>query len=55
MATAIENLDKHLRLAVRQLEIISGTVAEIPDSTFELVDQIYGLLLSLTQPGSPEK
>ncbi len=45
MATAVENLNKHLQLAVRQLKIISGTVNEIPD---ELVDEIYGLLLSLT-------
>ncbi len=37
MATAVENLNKHLQLAVRQLKIISGTVSEIPDSTFELV------------------
>ncbi len=55
MATAVENLKKHLQLAVRQLKIISGTEAEIPDSTFELVDEIYGLLLSLTEPGSLEK
>ena len=55
MATAVENLNKHLQLAVRQLKIISGTVAEIPDSTFELVDEIYGLSQSLTEPGSPEK
>ncbi len=55
MATAVENLNKHLQLAVRQLKLISGTVAEIPDSTFEIVDEIYGLLLSLTEPGSPEK
>ena len=55
MANAVENLNKHLQLAVRQLKIISGTVNEIPDSTFELVDQIYDLLLSLTEPGSPKK
>ena len=55
MATAVENLNKHLQLAVRQLKLISGTVNEIPDSTFELVDEIYGLLLSLTEPGSPQK
>ena len=55
MATAAENLNKHLLLAVRQLEIISGTVAEIRDSTFELVDQIYGLLISLTDPGIPRE
>ena len=51
MATAVENLNKYLQLAVRQLKIISGTVNEIPDSIFELVDQIYDLLLSLTEPG----
>ena len=55
MATAVENLNKHLQLAVRQLELISGTVDEVPDSTFELVDEIYGLLLSLTEGESPEK
>ncbi len=37
MATAVENLNKHLQLAVRQLKMISGTVNEIPDSAFELV------------------
>ena len=41
MAAAVENLNKHLQLAVRQLKMISGTVIEIPDSTFELVDDIY--------------
>lgn len=55
MANAVENLNKHLQLAVCQLKLISGTVIEIPDSTFEIVDEIYGLLLSLTEPGSPEK
>ena len=55
MGTAVENLNKHLQLAVRQLKLISGTVIEIPDATFEIVDEIYGLLLSLTAPGSPEK
>jgi len=30
MATAVENLNKHLQLAVRQLKIISGTLNEIP-------------------------
>ena len=55
MVNAVENLDKHLQLAVRQLKIISGKPIEIPDSTFEIVDEIYGLLLSLTEPGSPEK
>ena len=43
MATAVENLNKHLRLAVRQLKLISGTVTEIPDFAFEIVDEIYGL------------
>ena len=52
MATAVENFNKHLQLAVRQLKIISETVNEIPDSTFELVDEIYDLLLSLTEQGS---
>ncbi len=55
MATAVENLNKHLQLAIRQLKLISGTVIEIPDSTFEIVDEIHGLLLSLTKPGSPKK
>ena len=62
MANAVENLSKHLQLAVRQLKLISGTVIEIPDSTFEIVDEIYSLLLSLTEtgespiePGSPKK
>ncbi len=55
MATAMENLNKHLQLAVRQLKIITGTVIEIPDSTFDIVDEIYGLVLSLTEPRSPEK
>ena len=60
MATAVENLNKHLQLAVRQLKIVSIPDSEIiPDSsrssTFELVDQIYDLLLSLTEPGYPKK
>ena len=55
MTTAVENLNKHLQLAVRQLRLISGKPIEIPDSTFEIVDEMYGLLLSLTEPGSPEK
>ena len=38
---------------MRQFKIISGTVNEIPDSIFELVDQFYDLLLSLTEPGYP--
>ena len=55
MANAVENLTKHLQLTVRQLNLISGKPIEIPDSTFKLVDEIYGLLLSLTKPGSSEK
>lgn len=55
MASAVENLNKHLQLAVRQLKIISGKPIEIPDATFEIVDEIYGLLLSLTEPGSPKE
>ncbi len=35
MATAVENLNKHLQLAVRQLKKVSGTVSEIPDTTFD--------------------
>ena len=53
MVDAVENLNKHLQLAVRQLKIISGKPIEIPDFTFEIVDEIYGLLLSLTEGGSP--
>ena len=49
MATSVKNLNKHLQLAVRQLKLISGIVAEIPDSTSEIVEEIYGLLLSLTE------
>ncbi len=52
MANAVENLNKHLQLAVRQLKLISGTVIEIPDSTFEIIHEIYDLLMSLTEPGS---
>lgn len=56
MATAVENLNRHLQSAVRQLKIVSGIVNEIPHSTFELaIEEIYGLLLSLTDPGTPEK
>ncbi len=62
MANSVENLDKHLQLAVRQLKIISGKPIEIPETTFEIVDEIYGLLLSLTEtresptePGSSKK
>ena len=55
MVDAMENLNKHLQLAVRQLKIISEKPIEIPDFTFEIVDEIYGLLLSLTEGGSPEK
>ncbi len=50
MATTVENLNKHLQLAVRQLKVISGKPIEIPDTTFEILDEIYGLLLSLTEP-----
>ncbi len=55
MANAVENLNKHLQLAVRQLKLISGNPIEIPDFTFEIIDEIYGLLLSLTEGESPEK
>ena len=33
-------------LAVRQLKIMSGTVNETPDATFELVDESSGVLFS---------
>ncbi len=53
MANANENLLKHLRLAVRQLKLISeSAIYSIDDEAFELVDQITGLLLGLTTPGS---
>lgn len=62
MVNAVENLNKHLQLVVRQLKIISGKPIEVPDSTFEIVNEILGLLLSLTEtgesptePGSPKK
>ena len=38
-----------------QLTKVNGIVNEISDLTFELVDQIYDLLFSLTEPGSPDK
>ena len=53
MATAVENLNKHLHLAV--LKIISGTVNEIPDSTFELVDEIYGFATVPYRAGIPRQ
>jgi hypothetical protein len=53
MANANENLLKHLELALRQLKIISeSAIYSIDDKAFDLVDQISGLLLELTTPGS---
>ncbi len=52
MANANENLLKHLRLAVRQLKLISESdIYSIDDEAFELVDQISGLLLEADNPG----
>ena len=40
MATALENLNKHLELAVRQLKIVSTRDSEnIPNKTVDLIDQ----------------
>ncbi len=53
MATAIENLNKHLKLAIRELEQLSKSgIYSIDDETFDLVDKISGLLVELTTPRS---
>lgn len=47
---------KHLRFAVQHLTLVSeSAVYTIDDEAFELVDQITGLLLELTNPGSHKK
>ncbi len=54
MANANEDLNKHLKLAIRQLEELSTrSTYSIDDETFELIDKISGLLLEMTTPGSP--
>lgn len=54
MATAFENLIKHLKLAIRQLEdLSSGNKCAIDeDQLIDLADKITGLVLNLTEPGS---
>ena len=50
MATACENLVKHLRLAIRQLEQINKTVNYVDHlELFDLVDKIQSLTLDLTE------
>ena len=53
MATAFENLIKHLKLAIRQLEdLSSGSKCVIDeDQLIDLADKITGLVLNLTEPG----
>ena len=56
MATAFENLIKHLKLAIRQLEdLSSGSKCVIDeDQLIDLADKITGLVLNLTEPGSQQ-
>ena len=56
MANGFENLIKHLKLAIRQLEdLSSGKKCVIDeDQLIDLADKISGLVLQLTEPGSPE-
>lgn len=55
MATAFEILIQHLKLAIRQLEeLSSGKQCVIDeDQLIDLADQITGLVLDFTDPGSP--
>ena len=56
MATAFENLIKHLKLAIRQLEELSTSKKPVADKDqlMNLADKITGLVLRITEPGSPE-
>ena len=56
MATAFENLVKHLKLAIRQLEELSSSTKSVidEDQLIDLADKISGLVLDLTEPGSQE-
>ncbi len=54
MATAYENLAKHLKLAIRQLEQFNKTVNSIDVlELYDLVDKIQSLALDLTVLNSP--
>ena len=55
MATAVENLNKHLQLAVRQLKIISGTVNEIPDASIRTGRRNLRFAAVPDRAGVPEK
>ncbi len=53
MATAYENLIKHLKLAIRQLEQLKTSESCVDeDELYDLLDSINGLVLDLTAPGS---
>ena len=55
MATAFENLSKHLKLAIRQLEELSTSKKPVADEDqlIDLADKRTGLVLEITEPGSP--
>ncbi len=56
MATAFENLIKHLKLGIRQLETSSNDTKSVidEDQLIDLADKITGLVLNLTEPGSQQ-
>ena len=53
MATAFENLIKHLKLAIRQLEELSTSKKPVADEDqlIDLADKITGLVLEITETG----
>ncbi len=46
MATAYENLIKHLKLAIRQMELLRTTDCGMTDELLDLIDMINGLALA---------
>ncbi len=55
MATAYENLVKHLKLAIRQLDILDKDCADLDHlQLYDLVDRIQFLALDLTAPSTPQ-
>ncbi len=53
MATAYENLVKHLKLVIRQLhQLVKSDLALDGDELLDLVDTINDLSVQLTTPGS---
>ncbi len=53
MATAYENLVKHLKLVIRQLEQLTNKISHVDeDELLDLVDRINALSLILTDSES---